>query len=67
MSVLWAIPPVAVAIGAVMALVQLRGIAEAAADLQVELQRFSQVRVAVTEVRTASAEARTSLQGLRRA
>jgi len=67
MSVLWAIPPVAVAIGAVMALVQLRGIAEAAADLQVELQRFSQVRLAVTEVRTASAEARTSLQGLRRA
>jgi len=67
MSVLWAIPPVAVAIGAIMALVQLRGIAEAAADLQVELQRFSQVRGAVTEARTASAEARNSLQGLRRA
>ena len=67
MSLLWAVPPVAVAIGAVMALVLLRGMAEAVADLQVELQRFSEVRVAVTEVRTASAEARTSLQGLRRA
>ena len=67
MSLLWAVPPVAVAIGAAMALVLLRGMADAVADLQVELQRFSEVRVAVTEVRTASAEARTSLQGLRRA
>ena len=67
MSLLWAIPPVAVAIGAVMALVALRGIAEATADLRVELHRFSEVRVAVTEVRAASVEARTSLQRLRRA
>jgi hypothetical protein len=67
MSLLWAVPPVAVAVGAMLALVQLRGIAEAAADLQVELQRFSEVRVAVAEVRSASAEARSSLQGLRRA
>jgi hypothetical protein len=67
MSLLWAVPPVAVAFGAVLALVQLRGIAEAAADLQVELRRFSEVRVAVAEVRSASAETRASLQGLRRA
>ena len=67
MSLLWAVPAVAVAIGAVMALVLLRGMAEAVADLRVELQRFSEVRVAITDVRTAAAEARTSLQGLRRA
>jgi hypothetical protein len=67
MDLLWAVPPVAVAVGALLALVHLRGIAEAAADLQVELQRFSEVRLAVAEVRSASAEARGSLQGLRRA
>ena len=67
MSLLWAIPPVAAAVGALLALVQLRGITEAAADLSLELQRFSEVRVAVAEVRSASAEARMSLQGLRRA
>lgn len=67
MSLLWAVPPVAVAFGALLVLIQVRGIAEAAVDLQLELQRFSEVRVAVAEVRHASAEARASLQGLRRA
>lgn len=67
MSLLWAIPPVSVALAAVLALVQLRGIAEAAQDLQGELARFSEVRVAVHDVRVASAEARSSLHGLRRA
>ena len=67
MSILWAIPPVAVALGAALALVQLRGIAEAAVDLRLELQRFSEVRLAVIELRTASAEVHSSLRGLRRA
>jgi len=65
MSLLWALPPVAVTIAAVIALVQLRGIAEAAADLQVELRRFSEVQLAVADVRSASADTRA--RGLRRA
>ena len=59
MDLLWAIPPVAFAVGAAVAIVQVRGIAEAAADLQLELHRFSQVQVAVAEVRSSSAAART--------
>jgi hypothetical protein len=66
-SLLWAVPPVAFALGAVLALVLLRGIAEAAADLQVELRRFSEVQVAVSEVRSATADARATARGLRRA
>ena len=67
MALVWAVPPVAFALGAVLALVQLRGIAEAAADLQVELHRFSEVQLAVAEVRTATADARATARGLRRA
>lgn len=67
MELLWAIPPLAVAGGAVLALVQLRGIAEATADLGMELHRFSEVRAAVSDVRMASAEARASLASLHRA
>jgi hypothetical protein len=67
MSLFWAVPPVAFAMGALLALVQLRGIAEAAADLQIELQRFSEVQVAVSQVRTATADARATARGLRRA
>jgi uncharacterized membrane protein (DUF2068 family) len=67
MALVWAVPPVAFALGAVLALVQLRGIAEAAGDLQVELLRFSEVQVAVAEVRTATADARATARGMRRA
>ncbi len=67
MSLLWAVPPVAVALGAVLAMVQLRGIADAAADLQVELRRFTEVHLAVAEVRSATADARATARGLRRA
>jgi hypothetical protein len=67
MSLIWAVPPVAFVLGAVLALVQLRGIAEAAADLQVELHRFSEVQLAVAEVRSATADARATARGLRRA
>ena len=66
-SLLWAVPPVAFAMGALLALLLLRGIAEAAADLQVELRRFSEVQVAVTEVRSATAAARATARGLHRA
>jgi hypothetical protein len=67
MSLLWAVPPVAVATAAVIALVQLRGITEAVADLQVELRRLGEVRGAVAEVRVASTHIRATAQGLRRA
>ena len=67
MSLVWAVPPFAVVASTILALVHLRGMAEAAADLQVELHRFSEVRVAVAETRSAAAEARASARGLRRA
>jgi hypothetical protein len=67
MALLWAVPPLAVVAGALLTLVHLRGMAEAAADLRLELQRFSEVRLAVAEVRTATAEARATARGLRRA
>jgi hypothetical protein len=66
-SLLWAVPPVAIAAGALLALLQLRGIAEAAADLQVELRRFSEVQLSVSEVRSATADARATARSLRRA
>lgn|GEM_PF-4804234 len=50
-----------------LALVQLRGMAVAAAELQVELHRFREVHLALAEVRSASAEARATARGLRRA
>lgn len=65
MDLLWAIPPVALAAGAAVALVQLRGFAEAAADVQLELLRFSEVQLAVAKARSASAEARASTRNLR--
>ena len=67
MSLLWVVPPLAVVGGAVLALVQLRGIAEAAGALRGELQRFSEVNLAVTQVRSASADVRATSRGLRRA
>ena len=67
MALVWAVPPVAFALGAVLALVQLRGIAEAAGDLQVELLRFSEGQVAVAAVRHATADARATARGMRRA
>ena len=66
MDLLWAFPPVALAVGAAIALVQLRGIAETAADLELELRRFSEVQMAVAEVRSASAEARAIARHHRR-
>lgn len=66
MHLLWAVPPVAFVLGALLALLQLRRITEAATDLQVELQRFSEVRLAVAEVRAATADARATTRRLRR-
>ena len=65
MDLLWAVPPLALAGVAALALAQLRGFAEAAADVQLELRRFSEVQLAVAEVRSASAEARATARNLR--
>lgn len=66
MSLLWAVPPVAVATAVVIVLVQLRHLGTAAADLRVELQRVTEVRTAVLELRASTTEVRTSIHGLRR-
>ncbi len=65
MSLLWSVPPVAVAVAMVVLLVQLRTMAEATADLAVELNRLDEVRMAVAEVRSESARTRDVLRGLR--
>jgi hypothetical protein len=54
------------AAAAALALVQLRGIAESAADLQGELRRLSEVRGAVLELRSASELTRAQARDLRR-
>lgn len=58
MSLLWTIPPVATAVAAVLVLLQLRAMADAADDLTGQLRRFDEVRVAVAAVRAESAAAR---------
>jgi low affinity Fe/Cu permease len=65
MSLLWAVPPVAVAAAVVVVLLQLRDIAEATADIGDQLRRLDEVRVAVATVRAESAQTRASLQALR--
>lgn len=65
MSLLWAIPPGAVAAAVLLLLIQLRDITDATADVAAQLRRLDEVRVAVAHVRAESAQARASLQGLR--
>jgi hypothetical protein len=65
MSLLWTVPPMAVAVGVVILLLQLRSMAEAAADLTAQLHRLDEVRVAVAEVRAESAQTRHALRSLR--
>lgn len=64
MSLLWAVPPVAVALAAVLVLQQLREITDATADLSAQLHRLDEVRTAVAAVRAESAETRVRLQRL---
>lgn len=65
MSLLWTVPPIAVAAAVVILLIQLRSMADAAADLTVQLHRLDEVRVAVAEVRAESAATRQALRSLR--
>lgn len=63
-SLLWAVPPVAVAVAMVVLLVQLRTMAEATADLAVQLHRLDEVRLAVAEVRSEAARTRDAIRGV---
>lgn len=66
MSLLWAVPPVAVAAATMLLLLQLRAIQSAADDLGSQLRRLDEVRAAVATVRAESAATRAQLQRLRR-
>jgi hypothetical protein len=66
MSLLWAVPPVAVVIAALIVLGHLRALAGIAVDLSIQIERLDEVRIAVAEVRSASADARASLRTLGR-
>jgi len=65
MSLLWTVPPMAVAVAVVILLLQLQSMGEAAADLTAQLHRLDEVRVAVAEVRAESAQTRQTLRSLR--
>lgn len=65
MSLLWAVPPVAVAAAVVIVLALLRDIAAETGALADQLRRLDEVRVAVNGVRADAAQARASLNGLR--
>ncbi len=65
MSLLWAVPPVALAVAAVIVLQLLREVTDATADLTAQLRRLDEVRVAVAAVRAESAHARASLHRVR--
>ena len=65
MSLLWAVPPVALVAAMVVLLWQLRHLTDAAGELHGELQRLGEVQLAVADVRAAATEARASMRHLR--
>lgn len=65
MSLLWAIPPVAMVAGTLVLLAQLREIDGATTELARELQRLGELRDAVAEVRSSAADARARARGVR--
>jgi hypothetical protein len=65
MSLLWTVPPMAVAAAVVILLLQLRSMTEAAADLTAQFHHLDEVRLAVAEVRAESAQTRYALRSLR--
>lgn len=65
MSLLWAVPPVALVVAMVIGILQLREIALTTDGLADQLRRLDEVRIAVAAVRAESAETRASIQHLR--
>jgi cytochrome c-type biogenesis protein CcmH/NrfF len=66
MSLLWTIPVLAIAAGAILVLLQLRATTQAAIELQASLGRVREVQLAVAEVRAETARLRDTASGLRR-
>lgn len=65
MSLLWAIPPVAVTVAVLVVLTQLRAMEAASSGLSQELRRLGEVTAAVAAVRSESADARARLRSVR--
>jgi len=65
MSLLWAVPPVVVAVAVAIVIVLLRDIASVTGALADQLRRLDEVRIAVAGVRADAAEARASVHSLR--
>lgn len=65
MSLLWAVPPIAVTVAMAIALLQLRELATTTDSVGDQLRRLDEVRMAVAAVRAESAETRASLHRLR--
>lgn len=64
MSLLWAVPPVVVAVGVAIVIVLLRDIGNETGALADQLRRLDEVRVAVAGVRADAAQARASVHTL---
>jgi hypothetical protein len=66
MSLIWAIPAMVAVIGVVVAMIGLRAVGVAAEDLEEQLHRLGEVRLAVVTLRDESAAARANLRNIRR-
>jgi hypothetical protein len=65
MSLIWAIPAVVAVIGVAVAMLGLRAVGVAAEDLELQLQRLGEVRLAVVSLRDEGAATRANLRNLR--
>jgi hypothetical protein len=65
MSMLWAIPPVAVVVGMVIVIVGLRAIGTVTTELQRQLVQLAEVRTAVARLRDEQMLARTTFDRVR--
>ncbi len=65
MSLLWTVPALVAVAGFVVLYLGLRAVDGAADDLRAQLQRFGEVRLAVAELRSDAAAARSRLGHLR--
>jgi hypothetical protein len=65
MSLLWAIPPVAVVVGMVVVVIGLRAIGSIATEVQQQLVQLAEVRAAVARVRDEQMTTQTTLERIR--
>jgi hypothetical protein len=64
MEALWIVPPAALLLGAVSAVMLLRSVDGAADDIRDQLQRMAEVRTSVDALRAETARTRASLEAL---